>query len=213
MQIQSIYHSAYRAYGKVLQGYDVQALLAVLATQEKPVGATVYTPSCAALEALPIYAELRDRFYGGMPIQIGYCNGENTKLNCLEYHRDSEVNIFLNDTVLLVGRQQDIDEDGIYDTRRVEAFLAPAGCAVEFYATTLHYAPCDAKRGAGFMAAVVLPRGTNTEKPAFSGKNAEDAWLFAKNKWLLALPGTNEANKGAYVGLVGGNIDISDDIA
>lgn len=211
MLLQSITDSAFRTYGKALEGYDATDLLSVLSEQEKPKGAVVYVPSCAALEALPIYTMLRDRQYGGMPIQIGYCNGENTKLSCLEYHRDSEINIFLLNTILLVGKLQDII-DGKYDTGRVEAFLAPAGSIVEFYATTLHYAPCDAVPGAGFMAAVVLPRGTNTEKPAFAAGNAEDAWLFARNKWLLALPGTDEANQGAYVGLVGGNIDISTDV-
>ena len=27
-----------------------------------------------------------------MPVQLGWCNGHNTKLNCLEYHRDSYYN-------------------------------------------------------------------------------------------------------------------------
>ena len=43
--------------------------------------------------------------------------------------------------ILLVGRQQDITEDYTYDTDQIEAFLVPAGTAVEMYATTLHYAP------------------------------------------------------------------------
>lgn len=211
MLIQSVLTTNFRAYGKVLEGYATAALLAELAKQEMPAGRTVYVPSCAALEALPIFDELTNRQFGGMPIQIGYCNGENTRLNCLEYHRDSEVNIFLQDTVLLVGKQQDII-GGKYDTAHVEAFLAPAGSAVEFYATTLHYAPCCAKRGVGFRVAVVLPRGTNTAMPDMTPGNAEDAWLFARNKWLLALPGTSEADNGAYVGLVGGNIDVAGSI-
>jgi hypothetical protein len=90
--------------------------------------------------------------------------------------------------------------------------LAPAGSAAEFYATTLHYAPCDGKRAAGFRAAVVLPRGTNTEKPGIAEGNSEDRLLFARNKWLIALPGTSEAAAGAFAGLTGGNIDIKDSI-
>jgi hypothetical protein len=211
MKIRSIFDDAFSVYGKAVTGYDFSGLLEVLSKQEKPSDRVVYVPSCKELESLPVFSLLQDRYYGGMPIQIGYCNGTNTKLNCLEYHRDSEVNVFESDTVLLVGRQQDII-NGIFDTAKTEAFLAPAGSAAEFYATTLHYAPCDGKKGSGFRAAVVLPLGTNTDKPGFKEGNAEDRLLFARNKWLLALPGTAEAASGAYIGLTGGNIDISDSI-
>lgn len=211
MRILSVYSPAFAVYGQLIQGYDMQALINLLNTLPKPADAVLYEPSCNALEELTVFASLRDGYFGGMPIQIGYCNGTNTKLNCLEYHRDSEVNVFAQDAVVLVGRQQDI-ENGMYDTANVEAFFAPAGTALEFYATTLHYAPCDGKAKEGFRAAVVLPRGTNTEKPASQALNKEDALLFARNKWLLALPGTTEAAQGAYVGLTGENIDIAADI-
>ena len=39
--------------------------------------------------------------------------------------------------------------------------------------------------------------------------NEEDRLLFAKNKWLLAHPDSQEAAAGAFVGLKGINIDIS----
>ena len=61
-----------------------------------------------------------------MPIQIGYCNGHNKKLNAVEYHRDSEVDIAVDDLILILGKQQDIEEDHTYDTSRMEAFLVPA---------------------------------------------------------------------------------------
>ncbi len=211
MKILSVHSPDFAAYGQLIQGYDMQALIDVLNALPKPTDAVLYEPSCGALEELPVFASLRDGYFGGMPIQIGCCTGTNTKLNCLEYHRDSEVNVFAQDTVVLVGREQDI-KNGIYDTANVQAFLAPAGTVLEFYATTLHYAPCDGKAGEGFRAAVVLPRGTNTEKPAAQAVNKEDALLFARNKWLLALPGTAEAVQGAYIGLTGGNIDIAADI-
>ena len=54
-------------------------------------------------------------------IQIGYCNGSNVKLNALEYHRSSEIDIAVTDLILLLGCQQDIKED-TYDTALVEAF-------------------------------------------------------------------------------------------
>lgn len=207
MKIQSVFDEAFSQYGKVVTGYDFSGLLSALAKTEKPAGSTVYEPAAAALEELPVFQELSEGFYGGMPIQIGYCNGSNRKLNCLEYHRDCEINIVADDMVFLVASLQKI-QDGKLDTGVVEAFTAPAGTAVQLYETTLHYAPCNAPGKEGFRVAVVLPRGTNTEKPDISPKNQEDEMLWARNKWLLAHPETNEAAQGAYVGLEGENISI-----
>ena len=56
---------------------------------------------------------------------------------------------------------------------------------------------------------VALPRGTNLDKPDIAPKTSEDAWMTACNKWLLAHEEAVEASQGAYVGLVGENIDIA----
>ena len=158
--------------------------------------------------ALPVCGELSDRAYGCMPIQIGWCNGHNTKLNCLEYHRDSELNVGVQDFILLLAKREEM-EDGRLDTGKVEAFLCPAGTLVEVYATTLHYAPCSAKSGEGFQVAIVLPKGTNLDKPAILAGNQEDQCLWARNKWLLAHKDSSEAAQGAPVRLDGENIDIA----
>jgi hypothetical protein len=57
---------------------------------------------------------------------------------------------------------------------------------------------------------VALPWLTNTDKPAFENKIAEDTFLTARNKWLLAHPQSDEAKSGARVGLTGENIDLAD---
>ena len=147
-----------------------------------------------------------------MPIELGMCWGYNTKLNCLEYHRDSELNIPSTDLILLLARMEEI-ENGVIDTAKVKAFRVPAGSVVEVYATTLHYAPCHADPHTGFRMAVALPKGTNTELPEIVPLNAEDSLLFARNKWLLAHPESQEAAKGAYIGLTGKNLDISDQLS
>ncbi len=212
MKIQSVFDKSFAAYGKVVEGYDFTALLDALeANSDKPEDAVIYVPSVPVLEKSSVYSELRDNCYGGMPIQIGYCNGTNTKLNCYEYHRDSEIDIAADDVILLVARQQDII-DGSIDSSRTEAFLCPKGTAVELYATTLHYAPCSAKKGQGFRVVIVLPKGTNEEKPSITPKNTEDKMLFAANKWLVAHKDTTEAADGAHVGITGENIDIIDSI-
>lgn len=208
MKIYSVFDKEFAPYGKVLEGYDTSCLVKAMKTIDLPEEGTAYEPSIPALEATCTYGDFQNRAYGGMPVQLGMCWGHNTKLNCLEYHRDSEVNVGDVDFILLLAKQDEI-KDGVLDTSVVKAFRAPSGVPVEVYATTLHYAPCHTDATKGFRVAVVLPRGTNTEKPAFEPKNHEDALLTARNKWLIAHADSSEAKNGAYVGLVGENIDIA----
>lgn len=209
MQIESVFDPSFRPYGKVLDGYDTRALCSAMMDFALPESGTAYRAGIDSLEACAIFSELRDRAYGGMPIQLGMCWGRNTKLNCLEYHRDSEVNIGTHDFILLLARVDEI-EDGVLDTERVRAFRVPAGVPVEIYATTLHFAPCHVSDADGFRTAVALPKGTNTEKPDITARNEEDRRLWARNKWLLAHPESRQASLGAYVGLRGKNIDLAD---
>ena len=157
------------------------------------------------LEALAVAKDLTESAYGGLPIQIGYCNGNNKKLNAVEYHRSSEVDIAVNDLILLIGRQQDIEADFTYDTAKIEAFYVPAGTAVELYATTLHYAPCSAGED-GFRCVVVLPKDTNLELNFTPGKDGEDKLITARNKWLIAHE--DAKIEGAFNGLKGENITL-----
>ena len=209
MKIYSVYDEEFKPYGKVIDGYSTRELTDTMLQIALPEIGTAYEPGIDVLEDCAIFQELQDRAYGGMPIQLGMCWGHNTKLNCLEYHRDSEVNIGTHDFVLLLAKQEEID-GGILDTVKVRAFRVPAGEAVEVYATTLHYAPCHVDAAEGFRVAVVLPKGTNTEKPEITAENEEDKLLWARNKWLLAHPDSDEAKQGAFVGLSGSNIDITE---
>ena len=210
MKIQNVSDAAFKKYGKVITGLDCSDIIAAMAETPCPEN-VVYVPGAESLESCASAKGIAYTLYGGMPVQIGYCNGNNHKLNGLEYHRDSEVNIAVTDLILLIGSEQDI-ENGKYDTSKVEAFLVPAGTVIEVYATTLHYAPCHTNAAEGFCTAVVLPRGTNTEKPSVVQRGGEDALLWARNKWLLAHAASDEAAQGAYVCLAGENIDISDSL-
>lgn len=204
MKIQNVADASFRKYGKVLEGYDFTALLKEMKHTPVPED-VVYVASVEELEALEIEKTLQDKAFGGLPIQIGYCNGHNKKLNAVEYHRNSEINVAVTDIVLLLGCQQDIADDFTYATEKIEAFLVPAGTAIEVYATTLHYAPCHVQ-DSGFQCVVVLPRGTNTELTFETGKTGEESLMTAKNKWLIA---HKEAGiEGAFVGLVGENLEI-----
>ena len=212
MTILPISDPAFASYGKVLEGYDTQDLLRTLEAATPLPEGVEYVPSQPELESLPLTAQLSSNAYGGMPIQMGWCNGPNTKLNCLEYHRDSELNCGTEDFILLLARMDDIAPDGTLDTGLVKAFRVPAGVLVEVYATTLHYAPCSAAKGAGFRVLVALPKGTNGPRPDIQVLNREDSMLWACNKWLLAHPESSEAAQGAPAVLRGENIDIAADL-
>lgn len=211
MKILSVFDKEFEAYGHVITGYDLNELLATLDAVTPLPDGVEYVPSQTELEALPVAKILEVNEYGGMPIQLGWCNGHNTKLNCLEYHRDSEINLGVYDFILLLAKLDDV-KDGKLDTSNVKAFLCPKGVMVEVFGTSLHYAPCSAKKGEGFKVMVVLPRGTNGPKPEMTPLNYEDKLLWACNKWLLAHPEASEAAQGAVVAITGENTDIINDI-
>ena len=190
MEILSLESKEFKKYGKVIEGYDFTELLEVLRNNtEKPDDHVIYFPGNDALEATPVAKEIESNIYGGMPIQIGFCNGTN-------------------DMVLMLATMSDLEDDYTMDTSKVKAFAVPKGTAVQVYETTLHYAP--ARKEGGFRVIVVLPKGTNTEKPEIEIKNQEDRMMTARNKWLIAHPDTAEAASGAFVGLKGKNLDLAE---
>ena len=213
MKILSVFDPEFKPYGKVVTGMEetVAEILAALEKTPLPEGVG-YVPTEPILQELPAAATVSENLFGGMPAQLGWCNGHNTRLNCLEYHRDSEFNLGTQDFILLLAKMEDIGDDGKLDTAKVKAFRAPAGTLVECYATTLHYAPCHADPEKGFQVLIALPLNTNTDYRPGGGANTLDKQLWARNKWLIAHPDTSEAAEGAFVGLIGENIDIAADL-
>ena len=202
----SVMDTEFKKYGKVIEGYDLKEILQKMEETPCP-DDVVYVASVKELEDLKIAKELADGVYGQMPIQIGYCNGHNRRLNALEYHRDSEINIAVTDMVLFLAKEEEIEDDHTLDTSKVKAFFVPAGIMIEVYATTLHYAPCQTS-AKGFRCVVVLPKGTNGElshRP--ENKSGEEKLLAAVNKWLI---GHEEGGlpEGSFIGLKGENIEV-----
>ena len=210
MKIYSVFDDAFKLYGRVITGHDAETCVLVEALKDTPMPEAVcYAPADPMLEAVPEAQRLAKSLYGGQSVQIGWCNGHNTRLNCLEYHRDSEFNLGADDFILLLAKQDEI-EDWTLDTAKVKAFKVPAGVLVECYSTTLHYAPCNPSKNKGFRVIVALPKGTNGPAPAFERASGEDRLLWACNKWLLAHADSDEAAQGAFVGLKGENLDIAE---
>ena len=206
MTLYSVFDEAFRPYGRVVEGYPTEGILSAL-SQTPVTDGVVYEPRVQSLHDAKDAEAVGEALFGGMPFQLGFCNGHNTKLNCLEFHRDSEFNLGVEDFILLIAKQDEII-DGKLDTAKVKAFKAPAGVLVEVYATTLHYAPCHVDAAKGFHVLVALPAGTNTDYHPVNKANALDEMIWARNKWLLAHPDSDEAKQGAVVALTGENIDI-----
>lgn len=134
MIINKVTDLKFKKYGRILENYDCLEIIEKMKNAPLP-NDVIYEPSIKELEELRIYEDLMEREFGGLPIQIGYCNGNNYMLNAVEYHRSSEINIAVTDLILLIGSQQDINDDFSYDTSKIEAFLVPAGTIIEVYAT------------------------------------------------------------------------------
>ena len=211
MEIISVADKRFKKYGRVIKNIDFGTLVDAMKETFIPEN-VAYEPTVENLEKLEVAAEIKNKFFGELPIQIGYCNGHNELLNAVEYHRSSEINVAATDAILILGNLWDVEDDFTYDTSKMEAFLVPAGTAVELYATTLHYAPCGVDNK-GFQVAVILPRGTNFELTTEHAKcpvcGGEDALITAANKWLI---GHEEGGlpKGSFIGLKGKNLNVAE---
>lgn len=195
----------FKKYGRVVKDVDFKELIEEMKKTPCPED-VVYVASVPELEALPVFYELVERTYGEMPVQIGYCNGKNKLLNALEYHRSSEIDVAVSDLVLMLGKRADITEDFQYDSANVEAFLVPAGTAVEVFADTLHYAPCNTEER-GFRMVVILPKGTNLDlMKKHENATDEEKLLFGTNKWVIAHP--DAKIEGAFNGIIGENLKL-----
>ena len=209
VKIYSVFDDEFKPYGRVVKGYNFTELCDYMLTETSiPESGNVYYPSIEAMENMPVFDEVQNTLYGGMPIQIGYCNGRNTTYNGFEYHKASEINDAVTDFMLVLGHTWQI-EDNKFFVGNEKVFFVPQGTAVEMYQTTLHLSPCRTCDD-GFKDIVILPRGTNTplDKKCVSG-DPESVLLLQKNKWVLAHKDREPlVRQGAHIGLIGENKEL-----
>ncbi|MBR2278133.1 MAG: DUF4867 family protein [Eubacterium sp.] len=209
VKIYSVFDDEFKPYGRVVKGYNFTELCDYMLTETSiPESGNVYYPSIEAMENMPVFDEVQNTLYGGMPIQIGYCNGRNTTYNGFEYHKGSEINVAVTDFMLVLGHTWQI-EDNKFFVGNEKVFFVPQGTAVEMYQTTLHLSPCRTCDD-GFKDIVILPRGTNTplDKKCVSG-DPESVLLLQKNKWVLAHKDREPlVRQGAHIGLIGENKEL-----
>lgn len=216
--IQSINSTSFLQYGRILSSFPADSLTAyMMRSTEIPSEGNIYVPALQDMMITDCVEKINLAF-GYQPFQIGYCNGQNTKLNSLEYHKCCEINIAVTDMVLMLGKVQDIK--GLrYNSNLLEIFYIPLGTVIELYSSTLHFSPCKVKQS-GFMCVVILSAETNLPFDAAQSAAArsvepsddsfESRLLFARNKWLLShKEHSSFIERGAYQGIDGPNITLS----
>jgi len=198
------------SFGRILYGEDFSEAIAYMEKETKiPEEGNRYVASVPELEQFPIRTTLQNTVYGGMPVQIGYCNGKNSTYNGFEYHKGSEINVAVTDFMLVLGHSYDIVNKH-YDVKDAFVFYVPKGTVIEMYQTTLHLSPLKVTDD-GFKAIVVLPMGTNTplteeEKESRNVTDPEQALLLMRNKWVIAHPDRKPLiDQGAFPGVTGIN--------
>ncbi len=202
IEIYSLSDYEFQEYGRVLD-IDTKKILAIASEIKYPEKSSVYIPSLKEFEDLEIHTEIKNKVFGEIPTQTGYCYGYNNSFDATEWHTSSEVNIAVTDMILFLGRRADINNNRI-STSKFKAFYVKKGTCLEMYATTLHYCPCQTSEN-GFGCVVILPKGTNTPLE----NEYEDKLLFAKSKWLLAhKENIDLINQGAVSGVTGTNFKI-----
>lgn len=207
--IESVGEKSFSSYGRIVTGYDFTELISYMEKEtEVPTEGNIYIPSVEEMERLWVSKKVEKEIYGEMPIQIGYCNGKNSKYNGFEYHKGSEINIAVTDFMLVLGHSYEM-VGNTFETSNAKVFFVPKGTAIEMYQTTLHLSPCKVC-DEGFKDIIILPKGTNTPlEYKKSGESQENKILFQKNKWMIAHKERKVLTKqGVYPGLLGENIEL-----
>lgn len=200
----------FRPYGRIIHLDAADNLIRIAdSVTEIPEKENIYEPSTPELETKEAIKQL-EVFYGGMQIQIGYCNGNTSSLNGLEYHNCPETILAVTDFVLLLGRQKHLENFARFDTRHVEAFYIPKGAQLMLCPRVLHLAPSRVHSN-GFKAIIILERGTNLELPCKPQPYDNEARiLFKRNKWMIAhKERTILTSQGVLPYVVGSNITVA----
>ena len=202
MKIRSVTDPLFAKYGKAIE-LDTNEIVDSLHRHAKmPEEGNIYVRDDENMHLLRGISEIKEEAFGLSEIEVGYCNGYNSLLNCLEYHSCPEVDVAGDDLILLLANQDDV-HDGVIDSKDVEAFLLKKGEAVILYPYTFHFSPCKLS-DKGFRCLIVLGDKTNMDLE----EAPKDKKLWKLNKWLFAHKDTIQAKNGAYVGIVGENIRV-----
>jgi hypothetical protein len=210
LTILSIYDPAFSKFGRIHNINKFKEAINYLENStEVPKTNNLYVPDDSLFKKALTNTDIYTEIFGGIELQYGYVNGNNSYLNALEYHKTSEINIAVTPMVLMLGHVDDI-KTRFFDTIHLSTFYLPKYTAIELYSKTLHFSPCKVQ-DTGFICGVILPEGTNVEfVKSVNYDQEENYYLLKTNKWLLAHEEfTPMVKAGAHIGLKGKNHKIN----
>ena len=203
IEIYSIHDEKFKTYGKFLD-IDTDEIVNICKKIQLPQEGSLYLMQEKELENAKNANKIKEMLFGTLDAQIGLCMGYNSYLNALEYHNSSEINIAATDLVLILAHRYEMDKDNRLDSKKAVAFYLKKGDAVEVFATTMHFCPCQVFDD-GFLCVVVLPKGTND----ILDKESDDKLLFKKNKWIICHEdNTSLIERNVQSGIYGPNYEI-----
>ena len=185
-------------YGQKLD-IDVSEIVSYLNNIDLPLQGNNYVASDEKFEELKTVRLIKEEYFSSTPMQAGYVVGHNILLNATEYHDSIEINVASEDVTLFLGTQ-DIIKGGSVKSTDLEEVYIKKNEAFILHKNILHFSPCATSKE-GFRVAVFLPKGTNTPLK----EKSNDPLYFMNNKWLIAHKDSPQAQKGAYIGIIGEN--------
>lgn len=212
INIESVFDKTFNPFGQILNLNCSSKLLSKLEKDtDIPEVGNIYKPFIREWEDEEIVNELSQ--YYDKKIEIGYCNGQNTKLNALEWHDCPEINIYSRDVVLFLSTLDNLDNSFSLNSKSVKTFFVPKNTAILLYNTTLHFAPCKVDKD-GFKAIIILEDQTNTEiednSTLFNTGNPFNSLIFKKNKYIIChQDATNLTNQNVKANIKGINLNLN----
>jgi len=206
VEMNSIYDDVFRKYGRVLDSKPYEGLLTLLKKNTVITESNVYRASEPKLFDESAY-KAAGCVFGGMKIQIGYCNGMNQTLNGMEYHKSPELIVAGTDILLFLATPSDLKDFSTMDSSSAKVFFAPEGSAFCLNPEILHLSPSCVHKS-GFKSIIILPEGTNLDLDENTERDGEmeSLILFKKNKWMLTHRDREPlVSQGVKIGITGIN--------
>lgn len=213
MQIIDIRSKEFEPYGKAIEMSQISAssreeLIGYFMEEtEAPRDGNIYVADVEAIHHMTAAKEIGAVLEYDEP-QFGYCHGNSTKVNALEWHKCQELVLAVTEVVLYLGRPDllsNVEGKKTFYTDNLITVKMCKGDIVCLNPEVLHFAPTKITKEP-YRTMIVLDKGTNAPL-----NGTRDGHLFMRNKWLIAHRDRQDlVAKGAYPGVVGENFDWND---
>ena len=213
MRIVDVNSEEFNRYGVVIKTSEISVagrenLVAYLTTDtEAPVSGNVYVADDGAIHQMAVADEIKS-VLAYDEVQFGYCHGNSSKVNALEWHECQELVLAATECALYLGHPEalvTVEGHLNFDSKNLIAVQLKQGEIIRLEPRIMHFAPTKVTEDP-YRTLIVLEKGTNTPL-----EHQGEGHLFMENKWLITHSDRQDlVEKGAWPGLVGLNYDWQD---